>query len=150
MASVSSPSRARKARAPRPAPAPVAPPAESLPEGWQRGGASPPVAPARPVPAGPPIRHGKCSIIIGIGGNDYRLNRAIAGPPIEGIVTLRKIASQPPSGPVAYAVATDGLDIHCTCPDHAESGATCKHIMSIVAIARILAPFAAAAEGGAR
>jgi SWIM zinc finger len=147
MATVTKAPRARKARAPRPAPAET-----RIPEGWQPGGAHPsrqPVPIAPPVPAGPPVRHGKCSITLGIGGNEYRLARAIAGPPVEGVVTLRKIASDPASGPVGYAVATDGLEIKCTCRDHTERGAICKHIMAIVAVARILAPFAAAAEGGA-
>lgn len=144
MATVSAPRAPRTARASRPAPVETA--ETRIPEGWQPGGASQPVAPPRPVP---PVRHGKCSATIGIGGNEYRLARAMAGPPIEGVVTLRKIASNPASGPVGYAVATDGIDIRCTCPDHSERGATCKHIMAIVAIARILAPFAATPGGAA-
>ena len=50
---------------------------------------------------------------------------------------------------MAYAIATDGLEIHCTCPDHEINGFACKHIMAIVKLARILKPFADAAEGGA-
>ena len=127
-----------KARSPRPAPAPVV-----IPEGWETGGATEaPAAPARPAPT---VRHGKCSFTLGINGTAYRLAHAIAGPPIEAVVTLRKT-----DGTGTYALATDGLDIHCTCPDHERHYSSCKHIMSIVAIARILAPFAAAAEGGAQ
>ncbi len=137
MTTVSGPARPRKARSPRPAPAPVV-----IPEGWETGGASPPTAPARRAPT---VRHGKCSFSLGINGTTYRLARAIAGPPIEAVVTLRKT-----DGTGTYALATDGLDIHCTCPDHEKNGSSCKHIMSIVAIARILAPFAVAAEGGTR
>ena len=137
MSTVSAPTRARKVRSPRPAPSPVI-----IPEGWETGGAA--EAPAAPVRPAPTVRHGKCSFTLGINGTAYRLDRAIAGPPIEAVVTLRKT-----DGTGAYALATDGLDIHCTCPDHEKHGASCKHLMSIVAIARILAPFAAAAEGGA-
>ncbi len=107
-----------------------------------RGRVSRAAAPARPTPT---VRHGKCSFSLGINGTTYRLARAIAGPPIEAVVTLRKT-----DGTGTYALATDGLDIHCTCPDHEKHGSACKHIMSIIAIARILAPFAAAAEGGAQ
>ena len=117
-----------------------------MPEGWQPGGAAPPVA---PPPAAPPVRHGKCSLTLSIGGNEYRLTRGSAAPPIEAVALLRKVGSAPPSGPVAYAIATDGLEIHCTCPDHVHNKSTCKHIMALVAVARILAPLAHAAEGGA-
>ena len=125
------------------------PPIKSQPpiieEGWQPGGkAAVAVAVAAPTPAGTPVRHGLCSHTIGINGHSYRLRPASAPPPIESVITLSKT-----DGSGAYALATDGLEIHCTCPDHTEAGSTCKHIMAIVAIARILAPFAATAEGGA-
>ncbi len=141
MATVSAPRPARQRRSKAPAPPPVATPVP----------APPPVAakaPA-PAPAGPAVRHGKMSLRLSIGGNTYRLAPAIAGPPIEGVVLLHKTSSNPAAATVAYAVATDGLDIHCTCPDHEKNGAVCKHIMAIRRAAAILAPFAVPAAAPA-
>ena len=132
MATVASPPRARQRHSAKaPAPPPVATP------GPAQAPAPPPVAAKAPAPAGPAVRHGKMSIRIGIGGKGYRVNPAIAGPPIEGVVTITK-----EDGTGAYAVATDGLEIRCTCPDHERNGATCKHIMAVRRAAIIFAPFA--------
>ena len=149
MATVSDRPRARRARQPQ-APA-VVPVAEAPPppwrindrpeEGWEPGGGAAPV-PAKPAPTKPAApakapsppapqmpaaiaRHGKCSIVLGIDGTAYRLRPAKAGPPIEGVVTIERRSET--SG-AAYAVATDGLDIRCTCPDHERRGARCKQI----------------------
>jgi SWIM zinc finger len=134
---------------------PVPEPNGRIEEGWQPGGkARPaePVAPAAPAakaaPDGPAVRHGTLRFGVQIGGNEYRLAPARAPAPVEGCVSLRKLGSEPPAGPTVYVVATDGLDIHCTCPDHVHNKSICKHIMAMVAAARILAPFAHAAQGG--
>jgi len=161
MATVSDPRpRAKRTRRPAADPSPVVippdharSPGRSIPqptarieEGWQPGGRAA-VAEA-PAPARPVERHGKCSLTLRIGGSEYRLSPAVAGPPIEVVWTLRKIGSVPPAGPVAYAVASDGLDVHCTCPDHEINGAQCKHIGALVALR--LMPRPVAAKGGAR
>ena len=134
MATVADRSRARKARAPRPAPAPS--PAV-LPEGWQPGGAAPPVA---PPPVGPAERHGKCSLRLSIGGTGYKLRPASPPAGLAVIWTLVKIQSDRADGPRAYAVASDGRDVRCTCPDHTINGARCKHIGALVALRLIVLP----------
>ena len=53
------------------------------------------------------------------------------GSGLRAIWTLRKTEGPEP---VAYAVASDGLEAHCTCPDHEIHGALCKHIGALVAL----------------
>ena len=136
MATVADRPPARKGRAPRPA----APSPAALPEGWQPGGAAPPVAPPSPAeapaPAASPERHGICRLTLRIGGTDYRLRRfpPAPGSGLMAIWTLRKIQADPGRAPVAYAVASDGCESKCACPDHSVDGARCKHIMALVAL----------------
>ncbi len=120
MSTVSAPARPRKARAPRPAPAPS------------------------PSPAGPVERHGVCRLTLRIGGTEYRLRSfpPAPGSGLRAIWTLRKTEGPQP---VAYAVASDGIEAHCTCPDHEIHGAVCKHIGALAALRLI-----PAARGGAR
>src|SRR3954469_11528251 len=103
MASVSAPPRARRARrAPSPSPA------------------APPVA--------PPERHGTCSLTLRIGGTSYALRPCPPPPGLSVVWTLRKLEGPEP---VAYAVASDGAEAHCTCPDHQHNQASCKHMMAL-------------------
>jgi len=128
-----------------PAP-PIPQPTSRLPEGWRPGGDQSP-APA-PASAAPKVRHGRLRLEIQIGESVYRVRPGQAPPPIEGLVILAKIDG-PVDGP-GYAVATDGLDFHCSCPDHSMGGHICKHIQAVRALARIFAAFAIpATEGGA-
>lgn len=144
MSTVADRPRARKARAPRPA-APIPQPNDRIPEGWQPGGAAPAVAPARP--AGPVERHGKCRLTLSIGGTAYRL-RPVAPPPgLDVVWTLSKVESDRADGARAYAVASDGCEIKCTCPDHEVNGARCKHIGALVAL-RLIAPPSPARPAG--
>jgi hypothetical protein len=81
-----------------------------------------------------------------ISGIRYKLH---SYPPAPGtglvvIWGLRKI-DHDRAEPVAYAVASDGREVKCTCPDHTINGAVCKHIGALVALR--LVP---AAKGGAR
>lgn len=148
MATVSERPRARRARQPRPS-APS--PAEArIPEGWQPGGQARPAEPVAPPPAAPPVRHGKCSLTLRIGGTEYRLRPfpPAAGSGIRAIWTLRKIQPDPLKAPVAYAVALGDEGAACTCPDCEINGATCKHVMALAALRLIPAP--AGQEGGAR
>ena len=147
MSTVSAAPRARKARASRsPAVEPVAPAAPVRPsprlleEGWQPGGdaravAPPPVAPARSASA--VERHGKCQLTLSIGGVGYRLRPVPPPPGLKVVWTLRKLEGP---APVAYAVASDGQEIKCTCPDHEKNGARCKHIGALVACGLVARP----------
>jgi hypothetical protein len=148
MSTVSSAPRARRGRSstrPAPVPPPVAPvvsrPPDALHEGWQPGGAAlavapPPVqAPARPGSA--VERHGKCRLTLSIGGVGYRLRPVPPPPGLKVVWTLRKLEGP---APVAYAVASDGQDIKCTCPDHEKNGARCKHIGALVACGLVARP----------
>jgi hypothetical protein len=145
MATVADRPRARRSRAPRPAApveAPIPQPNDRIPEGWQPGGAATQaVAPARPAaPAGPPERHGKCSLRLSIGGVEYKLCPVPPPPGLRTVWTLTKIESDRADGPRAYAVASDGRDLKCTCPDHSINGARCKHIGALVALRLIERP----------
>ena len=142
MATVADSPRARKPRAPRPA----APSPAALPEGWEPGGAAPPQPSEAPAPAAPTERHGICRLTLRIGGTDYRLRPfpPVPGSGLVAIWTLRKFQDDPGRAPVAYAVASDGCETKCTCPDHTLNGARCKHIMALIALRLIPAE-----EGGA-
>lgn len=153
MATVADRPRARRSRAPRPsAPveAPIPQPNDRLPEGWQPGGAAQAVAPDRPAaPAGLPQRHGKCSLRLSIGGVGYKLRPVPPPPGLAVVWTLAKIETTRADGARAYAVASDGQDIKCTCPDHEINGARCKHIGALVALRLIPAPPVAPARPAA-
>src|SRR5262249_59396471 len=60
----------------------------------------------------------------------------IAPPPphLSIVWVLTKRPAEPLRNPVAYAVATDGKETHCTCPDHVHNGATCKHINALISL----------------
>jgi SWIM zinc finger len=68
---------------------------------------------------------------------------------IRVIWTLSKIQEDPMAPPAAYAVADDGRETHCTCPDHQINGATCKHIMALRALTLLPRPQAQAAPAKA-
>jgi hypothetical protein len=79
----------------------------------------------------PPVRHGISRLTLQIGGIDYRLRRPPDQPKGFRIWTLRKL--DPDGPPACYAVAKHGCEIRCTCPDHTNRGAYCKHIMALLA-----------------
>lgn len=154
MASVSDRPRARKPRTTQrttalPTPPADPPAAPSLPEGWQPGGAATRPAPARPfgpVIGGQPIvpvpatssdvvRHGKCSLVLSIGGTRYKLRPMACPPGLASVWRLEKLTADPADRPACYAVAADeDGETHCTCPDHRVNGCTCKHIGSLRAL----------------
>jgi hypothetical protein len=70
-----------------------------------------------------------------IGGIEYRLRPVADPPPGFTIWTLRKQDPDAPSS--TYAVAKRGREIKCTCPDHTQRNAHCKHIMSLMALGLI-------------
>jgi SWIM zinc finger len=101
-------------------------------------------APARRRPASAPSpapveRHGTCRLTLKIGETEYRLRPfpPAPGSGLKQIWTLRKIQPDPLREPVAYAIATDGREAKCTCPDHEINGSNCKHIMALVALGLI-------------
>jgi hypothetical protein len=79
----------------------------------------------------PPVRHGISRLTLQIGGTDYRIRRVAKPPKGFRIWTLRKL--DPDEPPARYAVAKHGREIKCTCPDHTNRGAYCKHIMALLA-----------------
>jgi hypothetical protein len=104
-----------------------------------------PAAPS-PAPAAPPERHGTCSLTLRIGGTEYALRPCPPPPGLEVVRTLRKLEGP---RPVAYAVASDGAEVHCTCPDHEHNRTSCKHMMSLTALRLIPRPARPAAPAEA-
>jgi hypothetical protein len=105
---------------------------------------APPVAAPAPPPVavGPPVRTGRCSLWLRIGGVYYRARiiRPVPGGFVR-VVTLWKCPDGPgTSGTTAYAVASDGAEIKCTCTDYSINGAQCKHIRALLAEGLIDAP----------
>ena len=90
--------------------------------------------PAPPAPA-VPVRHGKCSLHLSIGGTRYRLQPI--GPPA-GFKALWSLHKQSGTSSAVYQVAVEkGKQPACTCPDHEIRGATCKHIGALKALGLI-------------
>jgi SWIM zinc finger len=91
-------------------------------------------APAPPAPAAP-VRHGKCSLHLSIGGTRYRLHPLT---PPAGFKALWSLHKQAPEASAVYQVAVaKGQQPACTCPDHEINGAVCKHIGALKALGLI-------------
>jgi hypothetical protein len=94
---------------------------------------------ARPVGAAPPpVRHGICRLTIQIHKTEYRLSPR---PPEAGILAAWQLRKLSASHVARYVVtAPKGAPARCTCPDHEQSGFTCKHISALMAAGLIPAP----------
>ena len=91
-------------------------------------------ASAPPVPA-VPVRHGKCSLHLSIGGTRYRLHPITPPPGFRAVWSLRK---QSPESSAVYQVAQAKGELPaCTCPDFEIHGAVCKHIGALKALGLI-------------
>jgi hypothetical protein len=91
-------------------------------------------APAPPAPAAP-VRHGKCSLHLSIGGTRYRLHPLTPPAGFKAVWSLRK---QSETDSAVYQVALEkGQQPACTCPDHEFNGALCKHIGALKALGLI-------------
>jgi hypothetical protein len=92
-------------------------------------------APRRPRPASAPpvpVRHGKCSLHLSIGGVFYRL-RPLTPP--AGVKALWSLRKQSDGAPAVYQVAqARGEQPACTCPDFTINGAVCKHVGALRAL----------------
>jgi SWIM zinc finger len=100
---------------------------------------------ARPVGAAPsPVRHGMCRLTIRIHTTEYRLSPR---PPEAGILAAWQLRKLSASHVARYVVtAPKGAPARCTCPDHEQSGWTCKHISALTAAGLIPAPKPASAR----
>jgi hypothetical protein len=79
--------------------------------------------------APPPVRHGKCRLVIQINGCDYVLRRVKLGP--RGKAS--KSWSLTKADGTCYYVTRENASISCTCPDHRSRGSRCKHLRALVA-----------------
>jgi hypothetical protein len=107
----------------------------------------PGVDPMASVSAAPPVRTGKCRLVLRINESEYVVRR-VKSPCRGGAVWhLRK------SGGPLYCVSRLHGCIACTCPDQSRRGARCKHIGALQALGfisrrlRVSPPFSF--EGGA-
>ena len=82
-----------------------------------------------------PVRHGKCSLRLSIGGTEYRITPLTPPAGIKVAWTLRK---QSPDGSAVYQVSVEKSEPPaCSCPDCSISGAICKHIGALRALGLI-------------
>jgi hypothetical protein len=87
-----------------------------------------------PAPA-VPVRHGKCSLHLSIGGTRYRLQPITPPVGVKVVWTLRK---QSDTDSAVYQVAVaKGQQPACTCPDFEIRGAVCKHVGALKALGLI-------------
>jgi hypothetical protein len=78
----------------------------------------------------PPVRTGKCSLILVIDGRRYRVTPA---PPItrgSKIWRLTVLPGQTRAGQV-YSVCSVHGHVDCTCPDSVQNHAVCKHARAL-------------------
>jgi SWIM zinc finger len=91
-------------------------------------------ASAPPAPAAP-VRHGKCSLHLSIGGTRYRLQPITPPAGFKLVWSLRKQAE---TDSAVYQVAiAKGQQPGCTCPDFTINGAVCKHVGALKALGLI-------------
>ena len=91
-------------------------------------------ASAPPAPAAP-VRHGKCSLHLSIGGTRYRLHPLTPPAGFKLVWSLRKQAE---TDSAVYQVAiAKGAQPACTCPDFTINGAVCKHVGALKALGLI-------------
>jgi hypothetical protein len=89
---------------------------------------------APPAPAAP-VRHGKCSLHLSIGGTRYRLQPITPPAGYKLVWSLRK---QSETDSAVYQVAiAKGQQPACTCPDFTINGALCKHVGALKALGLI-------------
>ena len=77
-------------------------------------------APAPPAPP-VPVRHGKCSLELSIGGTRYCLHPITPPPGFRALWSLRK--QSPESSAVDQVAVEKGQAPACTCPDLEVNGA---------------------------
>jgi hypothetical protein len=82
-----------------------------------------------------PVRHGKCSLHLSIGGTRYRLHPLTPPAGYKLVWSLRKQAE---TDSAVYQVAiAKGQQPACTCPDFTINGAICKHVGALKALGLI-------------
>jgi hypothetical protein len=91
---------------------------------------APPVE--QPAVFGPPVRHGKCRLILIIGGTSYSL-RPIPQQPRGYLVWSLRVLDGDRAGK-NYCVAIAKREAGCTCPDMETNGAVCKHVAAMRAL----------------
>jgi SWIM zinc finger len=91
-------------------------------------------ASAPPAPA-VPIRHGRCSLHLSIGGTCYRLHPLT---PPAGFKLVWSLHKQAETDSAVYQVAIEkGRQPACSCPDFTINGAVCKHVGALKALGLI-------------
>jgi hypothetical protein len=81
----------------------------------------------------PPVRTGKCSLLLIIDGKRYRVSPA---PPVSRgskIWHLKVMPGQERAGRI-YSICSFRGKVDCTCPDATKNGAVCKHSRALQAL----------------
>jgi hypothetical protein len=81
----------------------------------------------------PPVRTGKCSLLLIIDGKRYRVSPA---PPVSRgskIWHLKVMPGQERAGRT-YSICSFRGKVDCTCPDATKNGAVCKHSRALQAL----------------
>jgi hypothetical protein len=81
----------------------------------------------------PPVRTGKCSLLLIIDGKRYRVSSA---PPVSRgskIWHLKVMPGQERAGRT-YSICSFRGRVDCTCPDATKNGAVCKHSRALQAL----------------
>lgn len=82
-----------------------------------------------------PVRHGKCSLHLSIGGTRYRLQPISPPAGFKALWSLHKQSAE--SSPVYQVAVEKGRQPACTCPDFTINGAVCKHVGALRALGLI-------------
>jgi hypothetical protein len=85
------------------------------------------------IPERPPVRAGRCSLLLIIDGKRYRVSPA---PPVSRgskIWHLKVMPGQERAGRT-YSICSFRGRVDCTCPDATKNGAVCKHSRALQAL----------------
>ena len=78
-----------------------------------------------------PVRHGVARLMLCINGEVYKLRRQAA--PVRGARLWHLTKATGERAGAVYAVARGNCTVSCSCQDHLNTRAECKHIRALVA-----------------
>jgi hypothetical protein len=97
-------------------------------------------------PPAPPVRRGKCRLVLEINGTAYSVRKARAA---SRHVKIWHLTRPGPDGPVTYGISKADGNIACTCPDAVMRKARCKHQRALVAAGLLCGRSPRRPKGGA-
>ena len=77
-----------------------------------------------------PVRHGTARLLMCINGDVYKIRRR---PALKGACAWALVKATGERTGAVYAVVRAKGEVTCSCPDHSQNNAECKHVRALVA-----------------